>query len=283
MSKIVILKSGSQACLNPLHSGFAHGFGIFETMRITGGRLEFWQAHCERFLHSAKVFNLHGNLTEAAILAAIRELVQSEKLRDGIVKLSLLSEGAESCCYVYSRSIELPDESVRLQVNTQSALNERSVLAGHKTHNYMEAMHLKQLAKSVGYFDQVRINTAGFLTETTVANLFFVKDNILYTPALSTGILPGVIRGEVIEIARKHSISVEEGHYPLDALKTTEAFFLTNSSVGILPVDSIEAEDLSATFNHPSKVVETLKIAFEDTKKRKLVVLTDELEPKELE
>ncbi len=276
MSKIVILKSGSQACLNPLHSGFAHGFGIFETMRITGGRLEFWQAHCERFLHSAKVFNLHGNLTEAAILAAIRKLVQSEKLRDGVVKLSLLSEGAESCCYVYSRSIKLPDESVRLQLNTQSVLNERSVLAGHKTHNYMEAMHLKQLAKSVGYFDQVRVNTAGFLTETSVANLFFVKDNILYTPALSTGILPGVIRAEVLKAARTHSIPVEEGHYPANSLITATTVFITNSSTGIVPVCSLTADDFDATYTIAHPLVDTLQCALDDAREHTSTLLKNE-------
>jgi branched-subunit amino acid aminotransferase/4-amino-4-deoxychorismate lyase len=134
MSKIVILKSGSNAHLNPLHSGFAHGFGLFETIKLSGGRLEFWEAHYERLSHSAKVFDLHFDQTEAAILAAIRELVQSEKLCDGVVKLSLLDAGADSFCYVYTRPIELPDENVTLQFSRQSSLNENSVLAGHKIH-----------------------------------------------------------------------------------------------------------------------------------------------------
>ena len=266
MSKIVILKTGSQAHLNPSHSGFAHGFGIFETMRLVGGRLEFWRAHYSRLVRSAKVFNLHFDQTEAAVLAAIRELVQSEKLRDGIVKLSLLSEGADSCCYVYLRSIELPDESVLLQLSTQSVLNERSVLAGHKTHNYMEAIYLKQLARSAGYFDLVRVNTAGFLTETSVANLFFVKNNILHTPALSTGILPGVIRAEVLKAAGTCSIPVEEGHYPANLLKTATAVFLTNSSNGILPVSSLTADDFSVAYAKAHPLVDTLKIALNDAR-----------------
>ena len=116
-----------------------------------------------------------------------------------------------------------------------------------------------------------------------MANLFFVKGDTLFTPALSAGILPGVIRSEVLQAAKKHSIDAEEGHYSLDSLKTAEAVFLTNSSAGILPVCSIEAEDFSATFNRSPKTIETLKIAFEDTKKCKSVALTDEPEPKEPE
>lgn len=271
MSKIVALKSGSSAQLDPLHSGFAHGFGIFETIRLSEGQLEFWRAHYKRFLHSAKMFNLHLDLGETAILEAIRELIQTEGLRDGIVKLSLLKEGTGSCCYVYTRPIQLPnDEPVKLSLNTQSRLNEHSVLAGHKTHNYMEMMYLKQMAQKDGFFDVVRLSTAGFLAETAVANLFFVKDGILFTPALSNGILPGVIRSEVLQAAKKQSIKAEEGEYPLDSLKTAEAVFLTNSTVGILPVHLIDAGDPILNYDTLHPIVDLLKIALADAKERKL-------------
>ena len=271
MSKIIALQSGSCAQLNPLHSGFAHGFGIFETIRLSGGRLEFWKAHYERFSRSAKTFNLHFDQSEEAVLEAIRELVQAEGLRDGIVKLSLLHEAADSCCYVYTRSMEPPDAHVKLHLNPQALLNEHSLLAGHKTHNYMEAIYLKTVAVGNGFFDVVRLNTAGFLAETAVANLFFVKDGNLRTPALSTGILPGVIRAEVMKIAEKHAISIEEGHYPMEALKAADAVFLTNSSVGILPVRCIDAGDSKITYNTSHPVIDTLKIALTTARKCKSV------------
>ena len=276
MSKIVVLKSGSRAQLDPLHSGFAHGFGIFETIKLAGGRLEFWKAHYKRLLHSANVFNLHFEETETTILEAIRELVQSEKLCNVAVKLSLLDVGTDVCCYIYSRHIELPGDNVRLHLSTGSSLNEHSVLAGHKTHNYMESVHLKRLSKKAGFYDVVRLNTAGLLSETTAANLFFVKDNRLYTPAVSTGILPGVIRAEVVEAARKHSIPVEEGHYLVEDLEAANVAFLTNSSIGIVPVSSIDAGDYTRYFDISHQMVETLKVALSDAKKRKSVMLTDE-------
>ena len=270
MSKIVALKSGSSARLDPLHSGFAHGFGIFETIRLADGQLEFWQAHYDRFVSSAKTFDLRFVQTEEAVLEAIRELIQTEGLRDGIVKLSLLKEGTGACCYVYTRPIELPDGAVELHLDTQSRLNEHSVLAGHKTHNYMEAIYLKKSAQSKGFYDVVRLNTAGFLAETAVANLFFVKDNTLFTPAFSTGILPGVIRSEVLQAANKHSINAEEGHYPPDSLKTAEAVFLTNSTVGILSVRSVDTGDFNITYNVPHPIVDSLKSALADAKELKL-------------
>lgn len=283
MSKIIVIKSGAHVHLDPVHSGFAHGFGVFETIKLSAGRLEFWKAHYERFLRSAKAFNLHFDQSEEAVLEAIRELVQAEGLQDGIVKLSLLHEAADSCCYVYTRSMEPPDAHVKLHLNPQALLNEHSLLAGHKTHNYMEAMQLKKVAVGSGFFDVVRLNTAGYLAETAVANLFFVKDGNLRTPALSTGILPGVIRAEVMKIAEKHSISIEEGHYPIEDLKAADAVFLTNSSVGILPVSSVDAADFNALFDVSSEVIETLKVALSQAKKLKSVALTDEPESKEPE
>ena len=269
MSKIIVLQSGSCAQMNPLHSGFAHGFGIFETIRLSDGRLEFWKAHYERFSHSAKAFNLHFDQSEEAILKAIRELIHSEELRDGIVKLSLLNEGADSCCYVYSRSMETADAHIKLHLNPRVPLNEHSLLAGHKTHNYMESMHLKKVAKRNGFFDVVRLNTAGFLAETAMANLFFVKDDTVFTPALSTGILPGVIRAEVIKIAGKHSIFIEEGYYTIEDLKAADAAFLTNSSLGIVPVCSINTEGADLVFDGLHPIINVLKVSLTAAKKCK--------------
>ena len=275
MSKIIVIKPGSHVHLDPVHSGFAHGFGIFETIRLSAGKLEFWKAHYERFSHSAKTFNLYFDHGEEAILEAIRELIYSEKLQEGIVKLSLLKEGKDTCCYVYTRPSQLPDGPVKLHLNMQLRLNERSVLTGHKTHNYMEAMYLKQSAQDNGFFDVVRLNTAGFLAETAMANLFFVKEATVFTPAFSTGILPGVVRSEVLQAAKKYSINVEEGHYTLDSLKTADAVFLTYSTVGILPVYLFDTGDFKVTYTVSHPIVESLMIAFEDTKRRKSVVLTD--------
>lgn len=276
MSKIVILKSEALAHLNPLHSGFAHGFGIFETICLTGGQLEFWEAHYKRLLHSAKVFDLHFEATEADLLKAIRELVQSDNLSDVAVKLSLISVGAEVCCYVYSRPIEPPEATVSLCLETQSVQNERSVLAGHKTHNYMESVRLKQSARKAGFFDVVRVNSAGFVSETAMANLFFLRGDRVYTPAVSTGILPGVIRAEVLQAARTCSIPIEEGHYPAESLQTANAVFLTYSTVGMLPVSSLVANDTSVTYDQMHPIVEVLKTALDDARKLRSIRLIHE-------
>ena len=277
MSEIIILQSGDAAALNPNQSGFAHGFGIFETIKLSQGRLCFWEAHWQRFYDSAVDLGLPLDHTPEAALAAIRELVQAEGLRDGTVKISLLKEGTGARCYVYARPAMAPTTSVRLQLTTKHPLNEHSCLAGHKTHNYMENMLLLESARAEGFADVLRVNTAGVLAETTVANLFFIKQGRLCTPALSTGILPGVIRAEVIQVADSLGVPVEEGSYTPAVLQAAEAVFLTNSSVGIRLMDTISGEELDLILpSEPRPLLDALTSGLSDLEMKKSVLLFDD-------
>jgi len=277
MSEIIILQSGDAAALNPNQSGFAHGFGIFETIKLSQGRLCFWEAHWQRFYDSAVDLGLPLDHTPEGALAAIRELAQADGLRDGTVKLSLLKEGAGARCYVYARPAMSATTTVRLQLTMQYPLNEHSRLAGHKTHNYMENMLLLESARAEGFADVLRVNTAGVLAETTVANLFFIKQGRLCTPALSTGILPGVIRAEVIQVADSLGVPVEEGSYTPAVLQAAEAVFLTNSSVGIRLMDTISGEELDLMVpSEPRPLLDALTLGLSDLEMKKSVLLFDD-------
>jgi len=277
MSEIIILQSGDAAALNPNQSGFAHGFGIFETIKLSQGRLCFWEAHWQRFYDSAVDLGLPLDHTPEGALAAIRELAQADGLRDGTVKLSLLKEGAGARCYVYARPAMSATTTVRLQLTMQYPLNEHSRLAGHKTHNYMENMLLLESARAEGFADVLRVNTAGVLAETTVANLFFIKQGRLCTPALSTGVLPGVIRAEVIQVADSLGVPVEEGSYTPAVLQAAEAVFLTNSSVGIRLMDTISGEELDLILpSEPRPLLDALTSGLSDLEMKKSVLLFDD-------
>ncbi|MFQ3271143.1 MAG: branched-subunit amino acid aminotransferase/4-amino-4-deoxychorismate lyase, partial [Lentimonas sp.] len=247
MSEIIILNSGDHVVLDPIQSGFAHGFGIFETMKFAAGRLCFWEEHWQRFVRSAKVLSLHVGFAEQEVLDAIRELVRTDGLSDAVIKVSLMQAGEGSQCYVYARPAMTSGGAARLLFASDSKQNEHSLLAGHKTHNYMENMLLLTSARAVSCTDVIRVNVAGQLTETAVGNLFFVQDETLYTPGIATGVLPGVVRAVVLEAAEVLGIPVVEGAYFPDALNLMESVFVTNSSVGIQIVDTIKMGDSERT------------------------------------
>lgn len=264
MSEIIILNSGEPVPLDPTQSGFAHGFGIFETIKLAAGRLCFWEAHWQRFVDSAKELSLQVDFDESQLLAAIRELVQTNGLRDGTIKMSLMRAGAGAQCYVYARPAMSSSGAARLLFTTDSKQNEHSLLAGHKTHNYMENMLLLASARALGCSDVVRVNAAGQLTETAVGNFFFVQGDTLYTPGVATGILPGVVRAVVIEAAQILGISVVEGAYFPDALNLLDAAFVTNSTAGIQIVNTIQFGEVERVLDSAAhSIVQDLMEALE--------------------
>jgi 4-amino-4-deoxychorismate lyase len=257
MPDIVLVTDGETIPLASTASGFAHGFGLFETMRYVDGQLFFWKDHWARFARSAKHFAL-ALPKEDAVLAALHSLVTKAKLTEGTLKLSLLKDTEGSCLYVYSRPpITLPNSNT-LIFNTTSPIYPSSLLAGHKTHNYMEVMHLLNLARAQAYYDCLRIDTNGFLAETATSNLFFLKDGRLYTPALDTGILPGIIRAALL---RDCDLHVEEGLFTQAAIRDAETVFVTNATSGLKIIGRIDgfSAGQSAQYSVASEVLSAIQ------------------------
>ncbi|TVP78534.1 MAG: hypothetical protein EA353_08100 [Puniceicoccaceae bacterium] len=240
MPDIILVLPGQSATLPPSSPAFAHGFGLFETMHYAGGQLYFWSDHWARLSRSAGVFGL-AVPPEDAVLGALRDLVAEADLSEGVLKLSLLKlapgDGSDSQLYVYTRPSLTTHGTGRLWLDRAAPIFERSPLAGHKTHNYMETMHRLQLARAQGYDDALRLDSVGHLAETTTANLFFVKTGHLCTPALETGILPGVTRAALL---RSRELAIETGSYPPEVLLEAEAVFISNAPRGLQAIGHIE-------------------------------------------
>lgn len=236
MSGIITIAKGGSLELEPRDGGFAYGESLFETIKLMDGGLCFWKGHWARLTASAHAlgFDLPD---EASVLVALREWMAVEECTAGILKLSLMRRGESSTLYIYGREElgALPG-AVRLRVETNTRLNSASLLAGHKSHNYMEAMLLWRAAQAAGFYDCLRLTTSGHLAEAGVSNVFFLKAGVLHTPALETGILPGVVRAEVLRLAPEVNLKTREGTYEMDALEDAEAVFLTNSVAGMVPV-----------------------------------------------
>jgi branched-chain amino acid aminotransferase len=83
------------------------------------------------------------------------------------------------------------------------------------------------------------LNMEGYLAECTTSNIFFVKNKQLYTPAVDCGILQGITRDVVIELADKLEVCVEEGRYTMEQLLQADECFMTNTGIEIMPVSRI--------------------------------------------
>lgn len=269
MTTIRVLSPTEALTISPAQSGFAHGYALFETIRVRAQKVCFLREHFERLAHSAGALGFTFELDLESVLDAIRTCCKRADLVDGLVKLSLLTNGANSDLLVYSRALATVPTAARLYLESRYPQNEHSLLAGHKTHNYMENMVLYRKANGAGFYDCLRVNTQGHLTETCIGNLFYLSRDRLFTPELSCGVLPGVVRAAILQIVESGLLSmpleVVHGQFFPSDLVGADAVFMTNSAVGCLPVEAIDLNGELHEYNslkHPH--LSALQVALAD-------------------
>lgn len=231
MSSIEIVWPGESLTLDPRSPGFAHGFGLFETLCLRAKRIQFWEAHWQRLTGSARKLGIACPFEAAEALDAVKQLARALS-GEGTIKLSLLREESSSKLLVYSRAASQLPERIGLLLESPFPIQEASPLAGLKTHNYLENLLVLEAAREAGCYEGLRLNSKGQLAEGAISNIFFHRDGAWHSPGRSSGLLPGVMRDALI----RH-LPVAQGNYTVTDLLSADAVFLSNASIGLLPVN----------------------------------------------
>jgi len=120
----------------------------------------------------------------------------------------------------------------------------RRLISSHILNLYRQVMpsmsRTEREAIAAGAFDSILLNWEQYLTECTISNVFFVMNGKLRTPALECGLLDGITRSLVIRLAGELNMPIEEGRYTVDQLYRADECFLTNTSMEIMPVTSVD-------------------------------------------
>ena len=109
-----------------------------------------------------------------------------------------------------------------------------------KTGNYLNNILARVEASKMGAEDAIMMNSWGQLTEATTSNIFFVMDGQLLTPEKKCGILSGITREKIIQLANENDMVVEEGTWPGDALAKADEIFLSGTVKNIMPVSILD-------------------------------------------
>lgn len=244
----------SEALLPADAAASRYGSGLFETLLLAEGQAVFAAEHWQRLRQACSDLHyLEPPLSLADLRRRTRELARLQQLRDGCVRLSLFecTTGWDWCL-----SIEPPrHDRARTPLSLALALpelpRELQVLPGlgrWKTNNYQQARLLRQCARRHGLDDVLWRSASGELLETTTANVFGIRDDTLWTAPLDTGILPGVTRLQVLDLAGQIGIEVTEQALTEADLPSLQAAFVTNSLRGVWPIKTLGAQPLDA---HP--------------------------------
>ncbi len=249
-------------------AGLLRGLAAFETLRVYGGRPFAMEEHLERLRASAARMQLPA--PDADGLADLaRTVLEAAAAPDCSLRLTMTGgrAGGEpvSMAVVLPIPGDLEDKRARgiaavsLQLGTDPRLRKDApwLLDGVKSTSYAVNMAAFDEARRRGAEDAVFIAADGSVLEGPVTNVWWRTDRSLYTPALDLGILAGVTRAYLIDIAREQGYEVLEGWYPLGDLAAAEEVFSSSSVRELMPI--VRLDDVAVGTGRPGEVARALQ------------------------
>ncbi len=242
----------SEALVPVSDRGFLFGDGIFESLRAYSGKVFSADRHLERFFKSAKKLKIKIPKTQSELACIVRESLEKNNLKDAYIRITLsrglntrgidLDTGMLGTLVV--RAVSFSEESLDSFMDV-CFVNTRRMPAevldpSIKSANFLNNIIAKDEAKEKSCSEGIMLSMSGHVAEGCISNVFWVKDNSLFTPDLSVGILPGITREIILEIAGKEGIDVSLGHFTAAELLSADEVFLTNSLMEVMPARCIE-------------------------------------------
>jgi aminodeoxychorismate lyase len=268
-----VMLEATKARVAPVSSAMLYGRGVFTTVAVYNGKLFLWPEHWRRLKDHAERLKVDcAGTNERNVGEAVRKLVAVNQVRNGRARVILLArsgrdvwkpkkEGARKTdlLIMTSETQKVPAAGLSLAVSPYRC-NTFSPLIGIRSLNYLEQVLAWEETQERDFDEAVMLNERGEIVSTTMANIFWVKEGTLHTPALSTGAIAGITRSAVIELAGKQFIPVIEGVYELADLAEADEIFLTSASLGVAFVNTFDFRQYSqASGNLCARLSEALK------------------------
>lgn len=249
-----------EARVSVFDRGFLYGDGIYETLRVYGGRVFRLEEHLSRLERSARMIRLSLPLSPAAFAEAIETCLKLNDLSSALVRIGV-SRGEASIpgldpalvagpatVVIVTRPFEpypeaMYEAGIRAAVVSVRRTPTEALSPIIKSTNFLNNIMSKMEALEAGADEAIMLNTDGHIAEGTTTNVFWFDGKSLCTPPLEAGILDGVTRSEALTIAQKHlayrAVEVLRGQ---DALEEAEEVFVTSTSYEVMPVTTIDGK-----------------------------------------
>jgi len=244
-----------EAKISVFDHGLLYGDGVFEGIRSYGGKIFRLQEHVRRLFDSARGIRLSIPMTPREVADAIEATRRANGLEDAYFRVVVtrgigtlgLDPGRcrEPQVFIICDRIELYPPAIcanGLEIITAATMRTppNAVSPRLKSLNYLNNILAKIEATDAGVLEAVMLNHLGYVSECTGDNLFIVRDGVLSTPPVSAGILKGITRDSVIEIAGRFGIQVREENLTRLDLYIADECFLTGTAAEVVPVVRID-------------------------------------------
>jgi branched-chain amino acid aminotransferase len=261
----------SQASVSLRDTGLLHAAGVFTTMRSFSGNVFRLERHLARLRASCEALFIPLSHSDAALTDVISQLLQRNNLQDARLRLTVTRGHAtqdplhglrlEPTIFLTATELEpypadFYERGMTAIVLDEQKLNPYDLQAGHKTLNYFSRLAALREANRRGAGEALWFNVHNYLQSGSISNVFIVKENVLITPPTPvdmlnsairdampyprSAVLPGVMRGAVIDVAAEMGIGLRLDAINISQLLEADEIFLTNSIMQVMPVCRIE-------------------------------------------
>jgi len=260
-----------EAKVSVFDHGFLYGDGVFEGIRAYNGSVFALTEHLDRLYASAKSIWLEVPISWKEMEEAVLETLRRNNLKDAYIRL-VVSRGygdlgldprkckkATVVCIADAIALYPPEVyTVGMKViSVGTRRNPVDTLSPQiKSLNYLTGIMAKISAITMGYPEVIMLNQNGYVCEGTGDNIFIIKKGKVMTPPAYLGILPGITRESVMNMARGLGYQVEEAVFTLHDVYTCDEMFLTGTAAEVVPVISADARQIGE--GKPGPITTTL-------------------------
>jgi len=264
-----------EAVVSVFDHGFLYGDGVYETLRAYRGRVFQLAEHLARLDRSASHIQLRLPVGPERLADLLRESLRRNQLQEAYLRITLSRGGGEigldpALCksptlVIIAKPFQPYPESIytsgvaviiaKTRRNLPEALSPQV-----KSLNFLNNILAKMEAKTAGAHEALMLNHRGELTEGTTSNVFTVRGGRLLTPSVESGILDGITRGLVLQLAAELGIPSEETRVTIEDLTRAEECFLTNTTQEVLPVTQVDGRMIGN--GRPGEITRRLHASF---------------------
>jgi branched-chain amino acid aminotransferase len=277
----------SRALISVFDHAFLYGYGLYESMRTYNGKFFLLERHIKRLLDSAEAIRLGPKLAGIDLEKACRETLAINDIKDARIRITISNGASDAAPWTSVTDIkpnvvviarpfmpfpaEKYSEGFHIGIAGTIRRCRESLIATMKTVNHLDSVMARMEAAARGLDETLILNDDGYIAEGGGCNIFFVRDGRLITPALNSGILPGVTRDVVIALAAGLEIETSQGPVGIGVIRKCDEAFVTNAVIEIMPVTEVRDESgnsVSIGGGKPGALTQKLMEAYKEMVKK---------------